>query len=63
MATAGYSQVYYWNYVFTPIFVFLVLFSLYYLFTLSDPQAIDYNQLRQQAKVMINASRLTLNTK
>jgi hypothetical protein len=62
MATA-YSQVYYWNYVFTPILVFLVLFSLYYLFTLSDAQAIDYNQLRQQAKVMINASRLTLNTK
>lgn len=62
MAT-GYSQVYYWRYVFTPIFVFLLLFSLYYLFTLSDAQAIDYNQLRQQAKVMINASRLTLNTK
>ena len=60
---AGYTQVYYWRYVFTPIFVFLLLFSLYYLFTLSDAQAIDYNQLRQQAKVMINASRLTLNTK
>lgn len=59
MAT-GYSQVYYWRYVFTPILSFLVFFGIYYLFTLSDVQAIDYDQVRQQAKVMINASKLTL---
>jgi hypothetical protein len=63
MATAKkYSQLYYWRYVFTPIFILLLGAGLYLLFTLPDSHSLDYSQVVSYGKKVcdIDATKLSL---
>jgi hypothetical protein len=48
MSEKKYSTVYYWRYIFTPLLLLTLFFSLYILFTSSDMQSVAYTRIHNQ---------------
>jgi hypothetical protein len=57
-APKKYNQQNYWRYVFAPMFMAVIAFGIYILFTMNDSQAMSLNSVTKQVNSMSNESPL-----
>jgi hypothetical protein len=55
-APKKYNQQNYWRYVFAPMFMAVIAFGIYILFTMNDSQAMSLNSVTKQVNSMSNES-------
>jgi hypothetical protein len=57
-APKKYSEQNYWRYIFAPMFMAVIAFGLYILFTMDDSQAISLNSVTKQVNSMSTEASL-----
>jgi hypothetical protein len=57
-APKKYSEQNYWRYIFAPMFMAVIAFGLYILFTMDDSQAMSLNSVTKQVNSMSTEASL-----
>lgn len=60
-APKKYSQQNYWRYIFAPMFMIVIGFGLYILFTMNDSQSMSLNSVTKQVNSMSGTTNAPLN--
>jgi hypothetical protein len=61
-APKKYSEQNYWRYIFAPMFMAVIAFGLYVLFTMDDSQAMSLNSVTKQVNGMSKSASVLVAT-